>query len=240
MDITPVPYIAPMNTAHKDEPTTVDALDQAPLYIGPMKSETAPKEQPTAVDAFDQAPPYIAAPKEQPTAVDALDQAPSKTTQTRRRFSQRLRFCARVFICAFLLLLTGLTIDGLYKQIKKVDDLRHVQPSNCTIVGAEFDMGDWAIHVNFTVPTSYHKPANTTHVTLLDGTDANAEYSVNQTLSCFASTHNIDVVSLTRKAAGGGTIILIIFLLMGLIAWLLGLFRLTDTEVEQPLVDIER
>jgi len=123
----------------------------------------------------------------------------------------------------------GGTIYGLYSITKNVDDLRHIQPSNCTILDAQVvtdsdDNTGWVIHVNFTVPPAYDMPPNTTAVGLLQGTNLKTHYGVNQTLPCWVSTKNLDVISLSHSAADGGTIFGIFFLCLMTIPILIGLF----------------
>jgi hypothetical protein len=121
-------------------------------------------------------------------------------------------------------------VYGMYSVTKGVDELRHLKPSNCTILDAQVDDDqDWVIHVNFTVPSSYHKPPNTTHVSLLDGTDPNTHYFVNQTLPCYVSTRNINTVSLSRQAVDGGTVFGIIVISIMCIPVLIGACALIFT-----------
>jgi hypothetical protein len=155
-------------------------------------------------------------------------------------------FWGLLFVGGYL----GGILYGLYSVTKGIDELRHVQSANCTIMDAQIvsdsDSGDsWAIHVNFTIPAAYYyhhhtQPIpNITHVTLLLGTNANAHYFVNETLPCFVSLRNLDTVSLSRQAADGWTIfglLVLIALAMPIALGVIGGLVLVGEVVRQVFV----
>ncbi|KAJ2964433.1 hypothetical protein NQZ79_g662 [Umbelopsis isabellina] len=115
----------------------------------------------------------------------------------------------------------GTVIWGLYTTTKYIHEIQSMAATNCTILDATMNDNDddsgWLIHAFYMVPVQLGVPANTTKISILDGTDYNAHYSVNQTLSCWVSISNFDTVTLSPFHVDAGTIVgLVMFILMAL------------------------
>ncbi|KAG2183435.1 hypothetical protein INT43_006441 [Umbelopsis isabellina] len=126
-----------------------------------------------------------------------------------------------LFIVVFAGGWIGTTVWGLYTTTEYIHEIQSVAATNCTILDATMDDDDdgsyWLIHASYMIPVQLGVPANTTKISILDGTDYNAHYSVNQTLSCWVSTINFNTVTLSPSHVDAGTIIgLIILILMAI------------------------
>jgi hypothetical protein len=93
-------------------------------------------------------------------------------------------------------------------------DLRYMELTSCTILDAQAVAkdGTWGIHVNYTVPSTFHLPPNSTISSALYGTNSYDHYFVNQTFPCYASTRHLHSVVLERQKVGGWDIMEIILL----------------------------
>jgi hypothetical protein len=121
-------------------------------------------------------------------------------------------------IAVFLLIAgyaAGITY-GLYAETKSIADLHPVRRTNCTIVDAQFTTDDdddkWTIHVNYTVPSDSDHLQPTNATALLQGTDVNAHYSVNETLSCSVSIRKAHTVSLKSPKVDQNTSFFVVIL----------------------------
>jgi hypothetical protein len=124
----------------------------------------------------------------------------------------------------FLVGVLGAIVFGyvLSTEVQSIIDIRNVALTNCTIIDAQTENGAWAIHVLYTIPSSFHPSPNSTTISILDGTNSNDNYFVNQTFPCYASTRHLHSVMLERQKPGGGTIAgIVIFSLMCLISLIL-------------------
>lgn len=108
-------------------------------------------------------------------------------------------------------------IWGIYSLTKYIHELQSMAVTNCTILDAvmssDEDSSGWLIHASYMVPVQLGVPANTTKINILDGTDYNAHYYVNQTFACWVSAFNFDTVTLSPSHVDGGTIFGLIILL---------------------------
>jgi hypothetical protein len=122
------------------------------------------------------------------------------------------------------LLIAGYTAGityGLYAETKSIADLHPVRRTNCTIVDAQFTTDDnddkWTIHVNYMVPSDSDPLQPTNETALLQGTDVNEHYSVNETLSCLVSIRKAHTVSLKSPKVDGDTSFLVFILCLAAI-----------------------
>jgi hypothetical protein len=112
-------------------------------------------------------------------------------TSTSTRYYSPPYFFAAVF-SVFVIL------PMLLSNVMRMIELHHVELTSCTILDAQAVAkdGTWAIHVNYTIPSTFHLPPNSTITSVLDGTNSFDHYFVNQTFPCYASTRHLHSVVL--------------------------------------------
>jgi hypothetical protein len=108
------------------------------------------------------------------------------------------------------------SVYGLYVETKLINDVHRTKRLNCTVINVqtEFDNGhqSWVILLSFAVPPSYHPPPNATHEAIIKDKNLTTQYFVNQTLSCFPFSSNLDNVTLKRPTVSGKTILGVVIL----------------------------
>jgi hypothetical protein len=109
--------------------------------------------------------------------------------------------CTWIFAIVFAGGWSSMVIYFLYSVCLGIDKTLHVAPTNCTILDTQMTSDGWAIHVNYTVPDR-----STPYISLLDGTNSNDIFKVNQTLTCYYSTHYAQYVVQSPQSVNGGTI----------------------------------
>ncbi|KAH8551674.1 hypothetical protein BGW37DRAFT_309008 [Umbelopsis sp. PMI_123] len=107
-----------------------------------------------------------------------------------------------ILFSLFMSIWSSIAFYAFYITVTSVDIALHRAPTNCTVVSAAPVSGNWAVHVTYPVPG---QPESFT--SLLDYTNADDIYTVNQTLSCFYSTHSFQSVAQYDKGVDIGTII---------------------------------
>lgn len=109
--------------------------------------------------------------------------------------------CGWIFAILFAGGWSSMVIYFLYSVSLGIDRTIHVTPTNCTILDTQMTSDGWAIHVNYTVPDR-----STPYISLLDATNSNDIFKVNQTLTCYYSTHYAQYVVQSPQSVNGGTI----------------------------------
>ncbi|KAI8578152.1 hypothetical protein K450DRAFT_248353 [Umbelopsis ramanniana AG] len=119
-----------------------------------------------------------------------------------------------LFFCAIFTLAIGLYAQGMWDLGNHIVQITHLGPTNCTILRASITSGDngdsWAIHVNYTTPSS-SSTLGESHVSFLEDADINTLYTVNSTIPCFYSTYDLDYATLSNDGAPAVDIIIMVF-----------------------------
>ncbi|KAH8551673.1 hypothetical protein BGW37DRAFT_491863 [Umbelopsis sp. PMI_123] len=90
-----------------------------------------------------------------------------------------------IFLTFFAAVYSSGVFYIFYTIVIAVDIALHRAPTNCTILSAASGSENWSIHVTYPIPG---QSENST--ALLENTNRNDMYTVNQTLSCFYSTRS--------------------------------------------------